>query len=32
LIRSSIKAGVKPSALQRQFGISRAQIAAVLKG
>lgn len=32
LIRSSIKAGVKPAVLQRQFGISRKQIAAVLKG
>ena len=32
LIRSSIKAGVKPAALQRQFGLSKAQIAAVMKG
>jgi hypothetical protein len=30
LIRSSIKAGVKPSVLSRQFGISRAQIRAAL--
>lgn len=32
LIRSSIKAGVAPAVLQRQFGISRKQITAVLKG
>lgn len=32
LIRSSIKAGVTPAVLQRQFGISRKQITAVLKG
>jgi hypothetical protein len=32
LIRSSIKAGVKPTALQRQFGLTRAQITAALKG
>jgi hypothetical protein len=31
LIQSSIKAGVKPAALSRQFGITRAQITAVLK-
>lgn len=31
LIRSSIQAGVKPAALSRQFGITRAQITAVLK-
>ena len=31
LIRSSIKAGVKPAALSRQFGLSRAQITAALK-
>lgn len=32
LIRSSIKAGVRPAALQRQFGLSKAQITAVTKG
>lgn len=32
LIRSSIKVGVKPAVLQRQFGISRKQITVVLKG
>lgn len=31
LIRASIKAGVKPGALSRQFGISQAQIRAALK-
>jgi hypothetical protein len=31
LIRSSIKAGVKPTALSRQFGLTRAQITAALK-
>ena len=31
LIRASIKAGVKPSVLSRQFGISQAQIRAALK-
>ncbi|MCL7466066.1 hypothetical protein [Phaeovulum sp. NW3] len=31
LIRTSIKAGVTPAVLQRQFGISRKQITAVLK-
>jgi uncharacterized protein (DUF433 family) len=31
LIQSSIKAGVKPPALARQFGITRAQISAALK-
>ena len=31
LIRSSIQAGVKPAALSRQFGITRAQITAALK-
>lgn len=31
LIRASVKAGVKPAALQRQFGVTRAQITAVLK-
>jgi hypothetical protein len=31
LIRSSIKAGVKPAALSRQFGLTRAQITAALK-
>jgi hypothetical protein len=30
LIRSSIKAGVKPAALSRQFGLTRAQITAAL--
>lgn len=30
LIRSSIKAGVKPSVLSRQFGLSQAQIRAAL--
>ena len=30
LIRSSIKAGVKPSVLARQFGLSQAQIRAAL--
>ena len=30
LIRSSIQAGVKPSALSRQFGLTRAQITAAL--
>lgn len=32
LIRTSIKAGVTPAVLQRQFGISRKQITTVLKG
>lgn len=32
LIRSSIKAGVKPTVLARQFGLSRAQIQAALSG
>jgi hypothetical protein len=32
LIRSSIKAGVKPAALSRQFGLTRAQITAAMKG
>lgn len=31
LIRSSVKAGVKPATLSRQFGLSRAQITAALK-
>ena len=31
LIRSSIQAGVKPAALSRQFGLTRAQITAALK-
>lgn len=31
LIRSSIRAGVKPATLSRQFGLSRAEIAAALK-
>lgn len=31
LIRASVKAGVKPGALSRQFGISLAQIRAALK-
>jgi hypothetical protein len=31
LIRSSIQAGVKPAALSRQFGLTRAQIAAALR-
>ena len=31
LIRASIKAGVKPGALSRQFGINQAQIRAALK-
>ena len=31
LIRASIKAGVKPTALSRQFGISQAQVRAALK-
>lgn len=31
LIRSSIKAGVKPGVLSRQFGLTRAQITAALK-
>ena len=31
LIRASIKAGVKPGALSRQFGISQTQIRAALK-
>lgn len=31
LIQSSIKAGVKPAVLSRQFGITRAQITAVMK-
>jgi hypothetical protein len=31
LIRSSVKAGVKPATLSRQFGITRAQITAALK-
>jgi hypothetical protein len=31
LIRSSIRAGVKPAALSRQFGLTRAQITAALK-
>ncbi|WP_044037670.1 hypothetical protein [Octadecabacter arcticus] len=31
LIRSSIQAGVKPAALSRQFGMTRAQITAALK-
>ena len=31
LIRASIKAGVKPGALSRQFGINHAQIRAALK-
>lgn len=31
LIRSSVKAGVKPAALSRQFGLSRDQITAALK-
>lgn len=31
LIRASIKAGVKPSVLSRQFGISQAQIKSVLR-
>ena len=31
LIQSSIKAGVKPATLSRQFGITRAQITAALK-
>ena len=31
LIRSSIRAGVKPAALSRQFGLTRAEIAAALK-
>jgi hypothetical protein len=30
LIRSSIQAGVKPAALSRQFGLTRAQITAAL--
>jgi hypothetical protein len=30
LIRSSIQAGVKPSTLSRQFGLTRAQITAAL--
>jgi hypothetical protein len=30
LIRSSIRAGVKPAALSRQFGLTRAQITAAL--
>lgn len=32
LIRSSIKAGVKPNVLARQFGLSKAQIRAALSG
>lgn len=32
LIRSSIKAGVTPSVLSRQLGLSRAQIRAALEG
>ena len=31
LVRAAIKAGVKPSALARQFGLSRAAIREVLK-
>lgn len=31
LVRSSVKAGVKPATLSRQFGLSRAQITAALK-
>lgn len=31
LIRTSIRAGVKPAVLQQQFGISRKQITAILK-
>lgn len=31
LIRASIKAGVKPTALQRQFGVTRSQITAAMK-
>lgn len=31
LIRSSIKAGVKPAVLSRQFGLTRGQITAALK-
>ena len=31
LVRSSVKAGVKPATLSRQFGISRTQITAALK-
>jgi hypothetical protein len=31
LIRSSIRAGVKPAALSSQFGLTRAEIAAALK-
>jgi hypothetical protein len=31
LIRSSIRAGVKPATLSRQFGLSRTEIAAALK-
>jgi len=31
LIRESIKSGVKPSVLTRQFGITRAQIKAALQ-
>jgi len=31
LIRASIKAGVKPGALSRQFGITQTQIRAALK-